>query len=279
MRIGELSRRTGVSPELLRAWERRYGLLQPSRSEGGFRLYSSDDEARVRRTTAFIADGLSAAEAARQAIGSTPGAPMQIPPLVDELATRLRFALDDFESYEAHSTIDRLLAVTSIEAVVADVFIPYLHDLGERWTSGRASVAQEHFASNLLRGRLLGMTRDWGSGGTSTAVLACLPGESHDLGLMMFGILIARRGWRVTFLGADTPFETLRVSIRAMRPSVVVLASVNPGLFSACAAEVEELSSHVPLAIACGVAEATILATGSRPLPFDIVEAARSLAA
>ena len=70
MRIGELSRRTGVSPELLRAWEQRYDLLRPSRSPGGFRLYSADDEARVRRTTALIADGLSAAEAAGLAAGA-----------------------------------------------------------------------------------------------------------------------------------------------------------------------------------------------------------------
>jgi DNA-binding transcriptional MerR regulator len=75
LRIGELSRRAGVSPELLRAWERRYGLLRPARSAGGYRLYSADDEARIRRMQAHLSEGLSAAEAARlaaAAVGTSP---------------------------------------------------------------------------------------------------------------------------------------------------------------------------------------------------------------
>ena len=68
LRIGELSRRTGASVDLLRAWEKRYGLLDPDRSEGGFRLYSDDDVARVRAMQAHLVDGLAAAEAARRAL-------------------------------------------------------------------------------------------------------------------------------------------------------------------------------------------------------------------
>ena len=87
VRIGELSRRTGVSPELLRAWEQRYGLLQPSRSAGGFRLYSEEDERRVQAMTALIRQGLSAGEAAVRAIANESGqvaAPER--PLVGDLA-------------------------------------------------------------------------------------------------------------------------------------------------------------------------------------------------
>ena len=99
MRIGELSRRTGVSPELLRAWEQRYGLLEPTRSPGGFRLYSPTDEERVRRTAALIAEGLSAAEAARLA-ATTPevAAPASAPdPFVgrEEVLATLASALDE----------------------------------------------------------------------------------------------------------------------------------------------------------------------------------------
>ena len=68
LRIGELSRRTGVAPELLRAWERRYGLLRPARSEGGFRLYSDADEQRVQRMRQHLRQGLAAAEAARRSV-------------------------------------------------------------------------------------------------------------------------------------------------------------------------------------------------------------------
>ena len=93
LRIGELSRRTGTSPELLRAWEQRYGLLRPSRSEGVFRL-SDQDESRVLRTKALISQGLSASEAARQAL--TPPAPGSDTDafLIDELMAELRNALD-----------------------------------------------------------------------------------------------------------------------------------------------------------------------------------------
>src|SRR6187200_584127 len=90
LRIGELARRTGVSPELLRAWEQRYGLLQPTRSPGGFRLYSEADEARIRRVTRLIADGLSAAQAARQALTADRAQLAVETPLVDQLADQLR---------------------------------------------------------------------------------------------------------------------------------------------------------------------------------------------
>ena len=208
LRIGELARRTGVSPELLRAWEHRYGLLQPSRSAGGFRLYSPADEARVRRMTRLIADGVSAAEAARQAHTADQAPPAPEPPIVDQLADQLRTALDRFDGAGAHAALDRLLGSVSVDAVVADVVLPYLRDLGDRWAAGRASVAQEHFASHLLRGRLLAIARDWDRGDGPALLLACLPGEAHDLGLLIFGILAARSGWRVTFLGADTPIDT-----------------------------------------------------------------------
>jgi DNA-binding transcriptional MerR regulator len=191
MRIGELSRRTGVSPELLRAWEQRYGLLRPTRSAGGFRLYSSADEIRVRRTTELIAEGLSAAEAARLAATAAGADARDNVPLVTDLATRLQRSLDEFDAAAAQATLDRLFAAVSVEFALTEVLIPYLHDLGERWAAGTVTVAQEHFAANLVRGRLLGLAQDWGGGGTSTAVAACLPGEAHDLGLVMLGLGLA----------------------------------------------------------------------------------------
>src|SRR5690242_19335111 len=207
LRIGELSRRTGVSPELLRAWEQRYGLLRPTRSPGGFRLYSSADEARVRRTTELIAGGLPASEAARLAATADVAGPRDDVPLIADLATHLQQSFDAFDAAAAQATLDRLFAAVSVEFALTQVLIPYLHDLGERWANGTVTVAQEHFAANLIRGRLLGLAQDWGAGGAATTVAACLPGESHYLGLVMLGLLLARRGWQVTFLGADTPFD------------------------------------------------------------------------
>src|SRR5581483_7727479 len=138
LRIGELSRRTGVSPELLRAWERRYGLLRPTRSAGGLRLYSPGDLARVHAMQRHLAEGFAAAEAA---------------------------------TLGAQAAFDILLGQLSIDTLLRDVVVPYLHELGERWERGEVSIAQEHFASTLLRGRLLGLARGWGRGIGPVAVL------------------------------------------------------------------------------------------------------------
>ena len=274
MRIGELSRRTGVSPELLRAWEQRYGLLQPSRSQGGFRLYSAEDEARVRRTAALIAGGMSAAEAAGTALTSPDPEPAAEQPLVENLAAELRHALDNFDSAAGHAALDRLFAAVSVEFAVVQVLIPYLHELGERWAGGSVTVAQEHFASNLVRGRLLGLARDWGAGGDSLAVLACMPGEAHDIGLILLGVLIARRGWRVTFLGADTPFDTLEATVRGLQPSLVVLTTYDAALFDKHSDAVATLAAAAPVAVMAPVADDEVTATGAEALPGDIGAAA-----
>jgi DNA-binding transcriptional MerR regulator len=279
VRIGELARRTGVSPELLRAWESRYGLLAPTRTQGGFRLYSSADEARVLHMTALLAQGVSAAEAARQSLAmAEPEGPAPMP-VAAELRGRLQRALDTFDYDGAHATIDRMLATLTVEAVIADIVVPYLRDLGDRWSDGRASVAQEHFASNLLRGRLLGLARDWGSGTGPSVLLAALPAEQHDLPLLMFGLLVARRGWRVTFLGADTPFDSVDASVEALRPTAVVLTTVDPVLFYAYAEAISGVAWRTKLAVAAPVDEHAVAGTGARLLRGGVVEAARSFAA
>ncbi len=210
LRIGELSRRLGVSDHVLRAWESRYGLLQPVRSAGGFRLYSEADAGRVRRMQAHLADGLSAAEAAKAVLGEDsqaraadtrpPGADTARPSGADtarpseadtpwpagpyyalstetEMSGALRQAFDAFDEPAAQAVLDRLLSYLSLAAVLRNVLLPYLTELGERWERGTASIAQEHFASNVIRGRLAGLARGWGNGQGPRAVLACPPGS------------------------------------------------------------------------------------------------------
>jgi DNA-binding transcriptional MerR regulator len=280
VRIGELGRRTGVSPELLRAWERRYGLLRPSRSGGGFRLYSSEDERRVRAMTALISSGLAASEAAARALTDEQQPTSRADEsLVEILATQLREALDDFDSQQAHAALDQLFAAVSIEVVLENVLIPYLRDLGERWERGDASVAQEHFASNLLRGRLLAFARDWASGTGPAYVLACPPGEEHDLPMIMFGIALSRRGARVVFLGADAPIDSIEKAVRATGPAAVVLAATRPERFQEKALSLRSLAEQVPVWICGSGAERSEAGKlGARFLEGDPVTAARSLA-
>jgi MerR family transcriptional regulator, light-induced transcriptional regulator len=271
LRIGELSRRLGVSDHVLRAWESRYGLLQPVRSAGGFRLYSEADESRVRRMQAHLARGLSAAEAARAVLGEDNGAD-RAAPAAGELPGALRQALDAFDEPAAQAVLDRLMSDLSLPAVLRDVVMPYLAELGERWERGTASVAQEHFASNLIRGRLAGLARGWGNGHGPRAVLACPPGELHDLALMVFGIVLNRNGWRIDYLGMNTPVEELARTVDARRPDLVVLAATLPENLEPHATQLTALARRAPLALAGAGATAQIAtAVGAQLLAGDPV--------
>jgi DNA-binding transcriptional MerR regulator len=253
LRIGQLAKRTGVSPELLRAWEQRYGLLQPTRTAGGFRLYSAADEARVQRMQRLVAGGLAAAQAAQLVLSDgEPPPPTASPPAttLEEAAGNLAASLDRLDEQAANTALDRLFAAYTVETVLREVILPYLHSLGERWASGEVSVAQEHFASNLIRGRLLGLAQGWGQGRGPGAILACVPGEQHELGLLAFGVALRRRGWRITYLGTDSPIDAVADTSRSLLPTVVVLLSINPQGFLDHAPEIEQLASQVPVMIA-----------------------------
>jgi DNA-binding transcriptional MerR regulator len=228
-RIGEMARRVGVSPELLRAWERRYGLLEPVRTESGYRLYSEQDERRVREMLRLVDSGISPQQAARTVRSAEPVATSELPGRPPEAeADELAEALSRFDEAAADAALDRVFAAYSLEAVLGRVILPVLDDLGERWAGGRATVAEEHFASNLIRGRLLGLARGWDAGTGPRAVLACPAGERHDLGLIAFGLALRSQGWRITFLGADTPAESLADTVRLLRPAVIVLSATTP---------------------------------------------------
>jgi methanogenic corrinoid protein MtbC1 len=274
LRIGELSKRSGVSPELLRAWERRYGLLRPTRSAGGLRLYSLDDLERVRLMQAHLADGLAAAEAAAGAAGA--GHPAGATPAPPGPAA----ALDAFDEPRAQAALDELLAMTTIDALLTGVLLPYLRELGERWERGEASVAQEHFASAVLRGRLLGLARGWGRGLGPRALLACLPGEQHDLGLIAFGLALRARGWRIAYLGPDTPLDTLDAAARSLASALVVVSSVDPARVARLTDELADLAGRHRLALGgTGADEQAAAEIGATFLDGDPVTAADTVTA
>jgi DNA-binding transcriptional MerR regulator len=275
LRIGELSRRSGVSPELLRAWERRYGLLRPTRSAGGLRLYSPGDLARVEAMQHHLAAGFAAAEAAALATRTTDGDQGAPPGATDELAA----AVARFDEGAAHAVFDSLLARLSVDTVLRDVVVPYLHELGERWATGAASIAQEHFASALLRGRLLGLARGWGSGVGPRALLACVRGEEHDLGLLCFGLALRARGWRITYLGTDTPTSSLADAASLVRPELVVVNVVNAAVSSETRLELEALARDHRLAVGGSGADESLAQTlGAELLRGDPVSAADAVA-
>lgn len=257
MRIGELATRTGVSVHVLRVWERRYGLLTPSRSTGGYRLYGPSDEWRVRETVRLRATGMPTAHAAAAALAAsrrsepqepaasqdTTGTPQGTPatPVAEQLRDGLLEAIGRFDDSAAHAVLDTTLERLGVEEGLREVILPVLHETGERWADGTFTVAQEHFASNLVRSRLATLTLTWDGGTGPLSVLACPPGEQHELGLLAFAVVLGRAGWRVRYLGADTPVDTLTSAVQALRPDLVVLASVQPDLLAAAADELGRL--------------------------------------
>jgi DNA-binding transcriptional MerR regulator len=272
LRIGELSKRSGVSPELLRAWERRYGLLHPTRSAGGLRLYSTADLERVRLMRLHLASGVAAAEAASLALRENTASPSSAR---DELAE----ALDSYDEPRAQALFDRQLAVMTVDALLSDVVMPYLRDLGDRWQRGEVTVAQEHFAAAVLRGRLLGLARGWGLGVGPLAVLACLPGEQHDLGLIAFGLALRARGWRIVHLGPDAPLETVEDACRRLEPGLVVLHAVTRERVEPVAAAIRDLARHRRVALGGAAAEPDGLGDDVLLLRGDVISEATRVAA
>ena len=278
VRIGELSRRVGVTVDTLRAWERRYGLLAPERSQGGFRLYGEDDTERAREMKRLIEQGVSAAEAAATVRSrGTPPPDITAVPTVAELCD----AISRLDEEATTAIIDRAVLRLSIEGLLRDLVLPAMREVGERWRAGQIGVGEEHFATNLLRGRLIALSSGWGSGSGPRAVLACPPGEQHDLGLVAFGLILHRRGWRIAYLGADTPLETLAEIARRLERPPVVLAASEPARFEDVEKDLRRLARESGgLYLGGAGAEAGLAsAVGASVLDADPVAAAIALSA
>ena len=274
-RIGEFARRVGLSPELLRAWEQRYGLLKPLRSAGGFRLYTDQDADRVARMQRALADGMSAAEAARAALEND--APAR--GLIEDARERLLAAVQTYDEAALQGVLDDALAAFGLEPFVRDLILPALADIGLRWKSGDAQVSEEHFASNVIRGRMLSLARLWGRGVGPLALLACAPGERHDISLLAFGLLLRSHGWRILFLGADTPIPTLEATAHLTAPAAIVLVAFDSGLLESEATALRRLGRIAPLSLSGPGAAADLPHLAHvRRLIGDVVAAADELA-
>ena len=278
IRIGELSRRVGESPELLRAWETRYGLVAPERTSGGLRLYSELDERRIRVMRFHIDAGLSASEAARLAkLADAPQAEATAATLTEIEAT-LERSLDALDEPLAQVALDRLLVAAGLQQALAGVILPFLHRLGERWAAAEVSVAQEHFASNVIGGRLRALARGWGQGVGPRAILATPPGELHELGLLCFGLALRERGWRITYLGAETPLGDIAAALEELSPAIVVLAAVTPQRFLDSVDELQALAAQVRLGLAGAGASAPLAdRIGAERLAGELLDVATSL--
>jgi MerR family transcriptional regulator, light-induced transcriptional regulator len=298
VQIGDLARRVGVRVETLRAWERRYGLLHPHRSAGGFRLYSSHDEAVVGAMLSEMERGYPPAQAAKLALAragtrdrhqghqdpardvtAAPVSPAELTHL-ERIRTELYRALLGFDGRRAHQLLDALLAEFTLNAVLRDVLMPCLQRIGKGWADGEVTIAAEHFASQLIRDRLLGLARDWDQGQGPRALLSCPSDERHDIGLICFGLVLSRSGWRITFLGPDTPITALSEAVAALSPDLIVLAATVEERFTSITEPLTTLAAGADLALAGpGATAAVAHVTGATLLEDAPVAAATKIAA
>jgi MerR family transcriptional regulator, light-induced transcriptional regulator len=192
--------------------------------------------------------GVAAAEAARLAAAEkAPAAEAAFSPEAARDALSAAFAA--FDEAGAQSVLDSVFAATTLDSALSAVLVPYLRELGARWERGDASVAEEHFASGVLRGRLLGLARGWGRGVGPRVLLACAPGEQHDLGLIAFGLALRARGWRVGYLGPDMPVDSVEIAARAFGPAFVVISSVSAERLQDHATELKRIAENHGLAL------------------------------
>jgi methanogenic corrinoid protein MtbC1 len=220
LNIAALAQRTGIPPDTLRKWEQRYRILQPDRTAGGQRRYSERDVVRVQWLRERLDEGYRIGEAATL-LGSVDIDPARSPR--DHLTAILE-SLARGETSEIGLRLDQSFALLGVDETLDAVIRPLLHTVGERWAAGEISVAEEHLVSEAVRSRLGHLLADAGGGVRGIAVLACAPGERHELGLMMAAIALRRDGWKVVYLGADTPLEDAVALARRLSARIVGLS-------------------------------------------------------
>lgn len=236
---------TGIKPDTLRAWERRYGLPEPDRTQGGHRLYSQYDINMLKWLLARQEEGLSISHAVKlwrqmeeegrdpllltDSVASTEPASSGLSISGDMIAqTREAWikACLDYNEAEAQRILAQAFALYPIELVCFEVLQQGLSEIGQGWYEGRVSVQQEHFTSALAVRQLEVMLSSMTQASRHGRILvACPPGEQHTFSVLILTLLLRRRGWEVIYLGANVPVQRLQESLTTIGPHLVILAA------------------------------------------------------
>jgi DNA-binding transcriptional MerR regulator/methylmalonyl-CoA mutase cobalamin-binding subunit len=226
---------SGVRVELIRAWERRYGVLNPQRTPSGYRVYTDRDVALLRRLKKLTDEGVAISEAAKllpqlraelgaespAVTGSGQGTS------VDAWLEAALAAADAYDQARVSAVVDEVLAALPPLRAFDDVLAPLQREVGERWHAGKLSVAQEHLVTQVVRARVVSLLHATPNSGRKHAVLACFPDEEHELGLLGVALRLRHSGVRVTLLGQRMPAVDLGRAVAELRPDFVGLSAVN----------------------------------------------------
>ncbi|WP_420643407.1 MerR family transcriptional regulator [Candidatus Leptofilum sp.] len=231
---------TGLKPDTLRAWERRYGVPNPQRTRGGHRLYSQHEIDMLKWLVARQGEGMSISHAVElwQQLESEGQNPLltsdkqiaepTFPHIdgerVDDLREAWIQACLAFDEYQAQHLLARAFALFPLETVCYKVLQQGLTEIGEGWYEGRVSVQQEHFASALalrqLEALLAALPAPTNNG---RIIVACPPNELHTFSPLIISLMLRRQGWDVVYLGANVPVERMEASVTQIKPLLVIM--------------------------------------------------------
>jgi MerR family transcriptional regulator, light-induced transcriptional regulator len=228
--IRTISEITGVPTTTLRAWERRYGLLKPSRTAKGHRLYSGEDIDLVKEIVKLLKSNHTISEAIR--IIKNPELQAAASPEADGhwmlYQQRMLKSIENFNEQNLDVTYNEALSIYPIDMVTEQVIVPVLRELGERWQEREAGIAEEHFFSAFLRNKLGARLHHESHRSRGNKILvACMPGEHHELGILLFCIAAISHGYRILYLGTDMPSAQLSKVVERTDVSAVLLSGTS----------------------------------------------------
>ncbi|NWG22163.1 MAG: MerR family transcriptional regulator [Chloroflexi bacterium] len=234
--IKAVVQQTQVNISTLRAWEQRYGVPNPTRSDHGHRLYSQRDIEIIKWLKQCTEEGLAISQAVAllrdmRDTGDVVARPAPPPPptLADagwpDLRAQLTEALLTANLRQAHLLVNTAVALFPVETLVLDLLQPMLIDIGERWAHGDVCVADERVVTNFVRQRLLGLLQIHAPFANGPRLIAgCAPEEQHEIGLIMFSLLMEQRGWELIYLGQTVSSEGLGEFLLRMAPALVCMS-------------------------------------------------------
>ncbi len=224
-RIKTVSAMTGIPRPTLLAWERRYQILDPERTASGYRMYSDRDVTVLRRLKSLVDGGQAISEAV---LLVREGAALRDGATKPDVVGRLVESLVAFERAAADQTAIDEVGQLPFEAALDLVYLPILHEIGDRWAHQTVDVAQEHFASGWVGEQMRAVFHALGAGPVDGPTVGCAlpPDEQHEFGLLAVAIKLALRGWRVTWLGAQLPVDDLCAYVARERPKLLCLSLV-----------------------------------------------------
>ncbi len=266
--IQVVARRTGLSLDLLRAWEKRYGVVEPERTEGGRRLYSDEDVERLRllkrasdagrrisRISKLNIDELAAMVEEDESEEATAATGAETDLSAGIFLKACLAAVERLNPRELEATLNRALITLSGPVLIEGVLAPLLGQIGERWSHGMLSPANEHLASAIVV-RVLGdvIAAAEPSGEAPNLVVATPAGQLHEFGALFAAATAASEGWRVTYLGRDLPGADIAATANSTGAEAVALSIVSPGfdadeLVESLLELRKELSDDVPILV------------------------------